>query len=154
MKLQLRIRKEIFIAVLLSALFCFAACKNNDYDYVDVSKETRQAFDAMYPGATGIRWEVESGFYVVEYILDGHSCESWYRSNADWMQTFKTIPTSALPEEVKAGCQKSKYGTWQIEEAKIVIKPNEPNTYMIDCIDNIEVSLLFSAEGELLMVYE
>lgn len=155
LKLQPIMKRRILIILLfIGAISSFFACKNNDYNYVDVSLETRQAFGVMYPGATNIGWEVESGLYVVKYTLEGHFCESWYHSNAEWMQTFKTIPAEALPENVKIGYSNSKYSNLQIEAARVVTKPNEPNTYMIDCTSEQEICILFSANGDLLITYK
>ena len=88
--------KKMLLLTLLSLLLLLAGCT---IGIKQTPKAVRQAFDALFPGATHVEWESVLSTYKAEFYHDGHEKEL----------TFLDIPAPVM----KAA---QEYCDWEIDD--------------------------------------
>ena len=76
--------KTRLIVVLLGFLGSgmFVACRDDASDKDDdrPGKAVELAFQAKYPGATGVEWESKGVFREADFTLNGREYEAWFNT--------------------------------------------------------------------------
>ena len=67
--------KKMLLLTLLSLLLLLAGCT---IGIKQTPKAVRQAFDALFPGATHVEWESVLSTYKAEFYHDGHEKEAQF----------------------------------------------------------------------------
>lgn len=93
------------LIVVLLGLLCsgiFVACHDDDSDQDDMpGKAVELAFQAKYPGATGVKWESKGVFREADFNLNGREYEAWFNTSGVWLQAEYTVAYSSIPAAVK-----------------------------------------------------
>ena len=63
---------------ILPALFAFALYSCDDAAATEVLAAVKSAFEAAYPGATDVEWEMDGDGYEVEFEMNGEEMEVEY----------------------------------------------------------------------------
>lgn len=116
----------------------------------DVPTAVRNAFAAKYPQSKAEKWVKEENNYEAELTLKGKGYEAAFNANGKWIETEREIKSSALPQAVKDGLAKSKYGTWTIKEAVEIESPEHKVVYELELASGKEkVALYFTPDGKI-----
>ena len=79
---------SLLTAVLLSVVFAFSSCgDDDDTGYLPPSQAIQDALKKLYPNATAIKWEQKGVYYVADCQADGREKEVWFDANANWLMT-------------------------------------------------------------------
>ena len=97
--------KTRLIVVLLGFLGSgmFVACRDDASDKDDdrPGKAVELAFQAKYPGATGVEWESKGVFREADFTLNGREYEAWFNTSGIWLQAEYAVTYTYFMD---AGC--------------------------------------------------
>ncbi len=73
---------------LLTALFAFAlfSCDEATTDATEIPIAVTSAFEAAYPGATEVDWEMDDDHYEVEFEMNGEEMEVEYSATGEVLE--------------------------------------------------------------------
>ena len=74
---------------LLTALFAFALISCADQstaEATEVPAAVKSAFEAAYPGATDVDWEMDDDHYEVEFEMNGEEMEVEYSATGEVLE--------------------------------------------------------------------
>lgn len=128
------------------------ACSDNDHSY-STPGNVLEAFQAQFPLATNVDWDMESGFYVAEFKINGLEHHVWYDDDAIWRMTETEIGLNmlAVPEAVQDAFLNSGYQEWFIEDIDKYQRPDD-EFYLIEIemMGQQDRNLFFAPDGKLL----
>ena len=97
--------KTRLIVVLLGFLGSgmFVACRDDASDKDDdrPGKAVELAFQAKYPGATGVEWESKGVFREADFTLNGREYEAWFNTSGIWLQAEYAVTYTSVPAAIK-----------------------------------------------------
>jgi Protein of unknown function (DUF2874). len=141
--------KLLLFALLLSA-FTLYSCNDDDDNLKNVDKGLLEAFNEKYPGAKVWEWEMENGYFVAFFLLDGHEAEAWFDRNHKWVFTEIDLRFNELPEAVQTGFNTSEYADWRIDDVDQFDYADAETRYIIEVEKgNREMKLAYHADGTL-----
>ena len=136
---------KIWIIPLL-AIALFAMCD----DGFKPTQEVGDMFKRMYPSSSRVEWEMENGYYVVEFRHDGHEKEAWFDVDSHWLVT-ETDMGRSVPEVIKTYINDTDYKTWRIDDVDFIEIKDKDAFYVVELEKGgMDKDLFFSVEGELL----
>lgn len=110
--------KKIIMILACAAAMTAVAC--DKYDDGRPSKDVRNEFKAMYPGAKDVEWGHEPGYWVVSFetgtppnVLEH---EARYEADGTWVGTVTEYTMSIVPNDIKSFLAGSEYGNYPIVE--------------------------------------
>ena len=113
-------------------------------------QEVNDIFKSMYPNATRVDWEMENGYYVVEFRYDGHETEAWFDTDANWLMTETDYGRKA-PEVIQTYINSSDYKDWRIDDVDYIEIKDKEAFYVIELEKGgMDKDLFFNASGEFL----
>ena len=133
---------SLLTAVLLSVVFAFSSCgDDDDTGYLPPSQAIQDALKKLYPNATAIKWEQKGVYYVADCQAD-----------ANWLMTETELNSiNNLPPAVLTAFMESSYSNWVVDDVAILEYPNEPSTEFVVTVEQgKKVDLYFSEGGGLL----
>ena len=86
--------KKMLLLTLLSLLLLLAGCT---IGIKQTPKAVRQAFDALFPGATHVEWESVLSTYKAEFYHDGHEKEAQFDKDGSWRRTKTELTFLDIP---------------------------------------------------------
>ncbi len=89
--------KKMLLFALLTALFILAGCT---IGIMQTPKAVRQAFDALFPGATHVEWKKVLSAYKAEFYHDGHEKEAQFDKEGTWQRTKTELSFFEVPAPV------------------------------------------------------
>lgn len=140
----------------LSTVICllavlFSSCDKSEKAPNDM---VNSSFKRMYPDAKHIEWEVEEGYYVVEFRDNGYEKEAWFDRNYEWILT-KTEYERNVPEIVKNAVKSTEYNSWRIEDVDFIEMRDRDSFYIVEVEKGeSDIDLYFSASGEFIKVVQ
>lgn len=121
-----------------------------------VSDAARSAFEALYPGAGAVRWEVKGEYAVAAFDrsatrVAGSDCAAWFvNASGSWSMTETDIRFDELPEAVKQAFAQSEYASWQVEEVDRLDRNGVEVVYVIEVRQAAsEMDLYYAEDGVL-----
>lgn len=137
--------KFIIVSFFISTMFL--SC---DDDNITPDKNVRDTFESMYPNATRIEWEIEYGYYVVDFRQGGHEKEAWFDTSGAWLMTETDLGRTA-PEIIAAALSNTEYASWRIDDVDYIEQKDKDPFYIVEVEKgSAERDLYFSEAGELL----
>lgn len=131
------------ISVMLISLVLMSCEK--DFQPVDSVKST---FTDMYPDATRIEWEIEYGYYVVEFRYDNKEKTAWFDQQGVWWLTETDIPKSQLPNAISQAIAAGSYSSWRIDDIDYIEKRDETPFYVVELeLNDRDVDLVYLEDG-------
>lgn len=103
--------KKMLLLTLLSLLLLLAGCT---IGIKQTPKAVRQAFDALFPGATHVEWESVLSTYKAEFYHDGHEKEAQFDKDGSWRRTKTELTFLDIPAPVMKAAQE--YCDWEIDD--------------------------------------
>lgn len=127
---------------------------DDDDDIVNVSAKFDNALKALYPDATGVKWETKRAYHVAEFTKGFTSYDVWFDSNAvnvmtemDYGKDLFLVPDNA----VSGAFPTSEYGTWTIDEITHYVRPaDEFYIFEVSKPGREDMDLYYSTDGTLL----
>lgn len=135
--------KSTPIIILLIVLF--SACSTN------APKSVTDSFNAMFPDASGIEWEMEEeGQWEAEFIIDEVAHSACFSESGEWIETEVATSLQDLPEKVTYALN-THYKGYEIEEAEWV-ETSDFKGYELELKKEgaEELELLITAEGKVI----
>jgi len=115
---QIIIMKKYFIISILMFSQIIAHAQKNK-----VTDEAQKAFQAKFPTAKEVKWEMESkNDYEASFIMDGKKGSANFSGKGEWMETEMTISEANTPKAVMDGFNKAFAGATIKEVYKIESK--------------------------------
>jgi len=115
---QIIIMKKYFIISILMFSQIIAHAQKNK-----VTDEAQKAFQAKFPTAKEVKWEMESkNDYEASFIIDGKKGSANFSGKGEWMETEMTISEANTPKAVMDGFNKAFAGATIKEVYKIESK--------------------------------
>lgn len=129
----------------------FQSCDKDDENRTAGNEFVQQAFEAKYPGATGVDWGRSGGYYVAEFQYRNSEREAWFDARGTWLMTETELAFAALPQAVRTAFLAGPYTGWPIEDVDLYERPDLEDIYVIEVEQaNQEVDLVYMADGTLL----
>ena len=93
-----------------------------------VSPAVLAAFEALYPGAEQVRWEVKGDYAVANFYWSGVRAAgvaanraAWFENgDGAWSMTETDIRFDQLPEAVKRAFAEGEYADWRVDEVDML----------------------------------
>lgn len=141
--------KTKILLFLSTGMFLMQSCNNEDAPMPLVNNEAR-VFEAMFPNAQQVAWEVKGKHRVADFKEKNTSVKAWFDQNAQWQMTETDISYKELPAAVKKAFEATDYATWKVEDVDKVERLNMETVYVIEIEKgNKDVDLYYSASGVL-----
>ena len=142
--------KTVIIGLIASiGLFSLTFCQHK----IEVPKVVTDAFNAKYPPAKKVAWEMEDAIeYEAEFELDGVEMSANFKTDGTWLETEMEMNKEDLPEVVKTAIA-SQFSDYELEEAEQVEQPGAAMSYEVQLENettDTEIEAVFSADGTLL----
>ena len=109
----------LFLFFAAFAALTFSGCSDDDNSDVPenthlVSKEEQAAFNAKYPQAKDVEWELNGDYAVADFYWAGGEHSAWFNTlSAAWYMTETDVRYENLPEPVLAATKAGKYADWR-----------------------------------------
>ena len=123
-----------------------------------VSPAVLAAFEALYPGAEQVRWEVKGDYAVANFYWSGVRAAgvaanraAWFENgDGAWSMTETDIRFDQLPEAVKRAFAEGEYADWRVDEVDMLDRDGVEVVYVVEVErDGREMDLYYSADGVL-----
>ncbi len=121
---QCNYEKELDVIFIFRSFCCtnFSGCSDDDNSDVPenthlVSKEVQAAFNAKYPQAKDVEWELKGDYAVADFYWDGGEHSAWFNPlSAAWYMTETDVRYENLPEPVLAAIKQANMltGGWMM----------------------------------------
>lgn len=117
-----------------------------------IPDQAKQNFFKQYPDAKNIEWSNDVVNVNVRFEQDSNKLFAEYNNKGIWKWTLKDYSFDQLPGDVKEGFSKSKYGSREVKEAKVLYLPGYVIQYRIkvEKSDLEKKYLFFNGDGRLL----
>jgi hypothetical protein len=141
-------------------LLTFIHCsKENDPEHgtnvLSPGEQVLQAFDDRYPGATGVVWSLESGYYVADFILNQQQASAWFGANGDWRLGKITASYQQIEPIVAKSLSHTSYASWEVKETYILNRKDLVPVYIVGMTNNqILSNLYFTRNGDFIKVID
>ena len=139
-------KRNLFIAAIVAAIFSLAACERIDYDLppgvAKPDKQLTKLFNESYPDARDIEWEYVGGAWIVSFENGRGANEVdykvWYDADGNWLMTKRDYHISTVPQTVKDALSADpEYGSARVEDNEVeYYKTPSENFYRFDVIHN------------------
>lgn len=145
-------KKQLMIGfAILAVIFSLTSCDKDHLKNID--PEIQSAFDAQYPKAKYVKWEIDDNYYVADFKDEGFNKSAWYSRNAQWMMTEIDDKITHLPQAVQTAFNSSEYASWRIDDVDIIERPEVETIYIIEVEQGErEADLYYLADGILLRI--
>lgn len=138
---------KILLAAMLAAGVFLTGCDKED-DGIQVDQHIENAFLAQYPEATGVKWEMKSGYYVADFRLNNAEAEAWYNAQAVWQMTETDVSYADLPQQVRSAFEAGEYAEWKIDDIDKLESLGMETVYIIEVEQGeVEYDLYYSPDG-------
>lgn len=140
------IMKQLSIIILLS-LWMTSCSKTHESSHVP--NAAIEAFNAKFPGAEKVEWEVEEeGVWEAEFVLGGSKYSSNFKEDGTWLETERQLSEDELPSDISS-LLKQQFMDFEVEGAELVETP-EGKSYEID-IEKAEklIEVIIDSQGNL-----
>lgn len=128
----------LFLFFAASAALTFSGCSDDDNSDVPenthlVSKEVQAAFNAKYPQAKDVEWELKGDYAVVDFNWDGGEHSAWFNPlSAAWYMTETDVRYENLPEPILTAHKASKYADWRVDDVDKLTREGMETLYVIE----------------------
>lgn len=104
--------------VALFGVLALTSCNNDDDHPANLSDAARSAFEAQYPSARSVDWDVKGAYHVAEFHDNGVETDVWYDANGNWCMTETDLgrDLTKLPTAVQTAFQASAYSAWRVDD--------------------------------------
>lgn len=116
-------------SVALAAMLAFVNCKGAGFSPPDNIKET---FDAMYPAAKWVSWNIVNSYHVAEFTLDAVRSEAWFDTRGQWSMTESDIAFEQLPVVVRNDFDAGEFANWEIDDIDKLERQGMEDLYIIE----------------------
>lgn len=146
-------KKWYFWTLLISGMFVFASCNNDDEPKGDgnVPQAVLDAFESQY-GETRANWSVKDGYAIAQFNDNNGDATAWYaldKGNDAWSMTKTEIPYTSLPQDIVTAISSSPYANWTPDnEVDVLERNNAERLYIIEVNSGgVEVDLCYTESG-------
>ena len=153
---QCNYEKELDVIFIFRSFCCtnFSGCSDDDNSDVPenthlVSKEVQAAFNAKYPQAKDVEWELKGDYAVADFYWDGGEHSAWFNPlSAAWYMTETDVRYENLPEPVLAAHKAGKYADWRVDDVDKLTREGMETLYVIEVEKGeSELDLFYSSTG-------
>ena len=144
----------LFLFFAAFAALTFSGCSDDDNSDVPenthlVSKEVQAAFNAKYPQAKDVEWELKGDYAVADFYWDGGEHSAWFNPlSAAWYMTETDVRYENLPEPVLAAHKAGKYADWRVDDVDKLTREGMETLYVIEVEKGeSELDLFYSSTG-------
>lgn len=145
-------KRIMMILAAAAALFAAPAC--DKYEDGRPSKDVRNEFEVMYPGAKDVEWENEGAYWKVSFETGTSpnriDHEAWYDKNGNWIRTETDVLLANVPQSIREFLEASEYGSAILSDRDVdFVETPEGNYYRFEIVLNgLEVYVNVTEEGE------
>ena len=131
----------------LVSLLIGAGCESDDEDdfRADVPSVVLNAFQANYPKASDVEWEMFGDDYEVEFDIETVDYEAIFSAEGDMLKYKYEVLSSELPEAVSKKVAEN-YADYQIDDTDILVINNELY-YQVELDGKPDKHLVFNEDG-------
>lgn len=146
-------KKWYFWTLLISGMFVFASCNNDDEPKGDgnVPQAVLDAFESQY-GETRANWSVKDGYAIAQFNDNNGDATAWYaldKGNDAWSMTKTEVQYTSLPQDIVTAISSSPYANWTPDnEVDVLERNNAERLYIIEVNSGgVEVDLCYTESG-------
>lgn len=145
-------KTKLFLLMCVFSGFFLQSC--DDDDNIKVDRQLEDLFNEMYPSASGVKWEMERGYYIADFWMNGYEAEACFDKQYKWIMTEFDIHFNDLPEAVRNSYSSSEYSDWRIDDIDKFDYADSETEYLIEIEKgNRELNLVYAADGSLIKSY-
>ncbi len=141
-----------FILVLALGFVGLQSCSDDDDDDVKVTTAVREAFNAKFPNATRVDWEMKHNYFVADFWENGVEYDAWFSQDTELKMLESDVRgVESLPEPVLNAFKATSYTEWRVDDIDKYERGTEV-FYLIEIEKKGEKDrkLFYSPEGTLL----
>jgi hypothetical protein len=142
---------------LLTFVYCSKENQTeNPNGAVAPGEQVQEAFDTRYPGATGVVWSAEEGYYVADFTLDAQQACAWFAPDGDWeLGKMPASYSGQIEPVVRDAFAHTSYAAWKVKEAYILNRRELTSIYAVSVTNNQVLSnLYFTRNGDFIKVID
>ena len=149
---MIKIKFSILAVMLMTALFSFSSCSDDDDTYLPPNQAIINALNQLYPGVKNIEWEQKGVYYVADCWVGNDELDVWFDANANWVMTENELNSiDQLVPAVYTAFMDSKYNAWVVTDVYVLTFPQNPMESVIQVKQGSQrYALYFLQEGGLL----
>ena len=131
----------------LVSLLAGTSCESDDDDdfSANVPSVVLNAFEAEYPKAADVEWEMFAEDYVVDFEVENVDYEAIFNAEGNMLKYKYKILATEVPEAIKNAIA-SDYTNYQIDDAEILVIENQLY-YQVELDGNPDKKLVFNDAG-------
>ena len=117
-----------------------------------IPSEVTVAFHAKYPDAKNESWGDKITAFEATFNLNGVDTKATFSPKGEWKFSERAIAQAELPQSVKDGFAKSKFGDWEVKSVSFLQSKEKPDQYRI-FVDRATLNkkfLYFNTSGKLI----
>ena len=141
-----------FIRLFVLLIVLSALSSQSEAQVTTIPDQAKANFFKQYPDAKNIEWQNDVVNVNVRFEQDTNRLNAEYSNKGIWKWTLKDWSFEQLPADVKEGFSKSKYGTREVKETKVLYLPGYVIQYRIK-VEKSDVEkkyVFFNGEGKFL----
>lgn len=144
-------KKIVFWAMMTLGVVSLQSCDKDDDNYVRVSANLQEAFDAKYPNVSRVDWEQKGQFYEAEFIDNGYENKAWFTPDGAWVMTEYDLLFTQLPQAVQDAFKDGSYASWKVDDVDKIEKSDAGVIYVIEVESaGKEYELTYLEDGSLI----
>lgn len=144
-----------YLCMGLIGMMFMNSCDDDDDDvrWSNVPQAVIGTFEAKFPEANGVEWEMEKGYYVADFWYQQSEHVAWFAQDGAWRMTETDLGrvVSNLPEVVQTAFSNGQYAAWRVDDIDKYERPGD-TFYLIEVGTNgqQERDLYYAPDGRLL----
>lgn len=150
----MKLKMYFAMLVLGVCALTFQSCDKDDDNMNTAPQALQTAFANKYPGSQPREWELQGGYYTVDFYTAEGEAEAWFTTDYVWVMTETDINPalfSVVAPQAYAAYQNSQYATWRIDDVDKLERADMETVYVIEVEQgNQEMYIRISASGVLL----
>ena len=96
---MIKIKFSILAVMLMTALFSFSSCSDDDDTYLPPNQAIINALNQLYPGVKNIEWEQKGVYYVADCWVGNDELDVWFDANANWIMVIEDLTNLTFPQK-------------------------------------------------------
>lgn len=140
--------KNLMLITVLWVAFSMQSCAQKS-DSKDVPEKVLSAFNAKFPDAKKVEWEMENvSEWEAEFKWSGKEYSANFSTNGEWRETEYEIKETEIPSNIRAILDQ-KFSDYEIEEAEVAEAPSGKSYEMEIEVGEEEYEVTIDTQGNL-----
>jgi hypothetical protein len=140
--------KNLMLITVLLVAFSMQSCAQKS-DSKDVPEKVLSAFNAKFPDAKKVEWEMEKDTeWEAEFKWNGKEYSANFSTDGEWRETEYEIKETEIPSNIRAILDQN-FSDYEIEEPEVADTPSGKSYEMVVEVGEEEYEVTIDPKGNL-----